>query len=83
MTFDFNSKTMANPIKGTWHFSYSALRAMCVINYSQSLLHQLKNAELIVLQRERECCDFGRFLLGQSGRSVTSDSCQHQRDALR
>lgn len=47
------------PIKVTWHSSCSALREMRVIDYSKSLLRQLKNVELIELQRERECCGFG------------------------
>lgn len=47
------------PIKVTWHSSCSALREMKVIEYSKSLLRQLKNVELIELQRERECCGFG------------------------
>ena len=44
------------PIKVTWHSSCSALREMRVIDHSKSLVRQLKNVELIELQRERECC---------------------------
>ena len=47
------------PIKATWHSSCSALREMGVIEHSKSLIRQLKNVELIELQRERECCGFG------------------------
>jgi len=47
------------PIKVTWHSSCSALREMRVIEYSKSLVRQLKNVEVIELQRERECCGFG------------------------
>ena len=47
------------PIKVTWHSSCSALREMRVIDHSKSLVRQLKNVELIELQRERECCGFG------------------------
>ncbi|MCB1824175.1 MAG: (Fe-S)-binding protein, partial [Candidatus Competibacteraceae bacterium] len=47
------------PIKITWHSSCSALREMRVIDYSKSLVRQLKNVEMIELQRERECCGFG------------------------
>jgi L-lactate dehydrogenase complex protein LldE len=47
------------PIKVTWHSSCSALREMGVIEYSKSLVRQLKNVEVIELQRERECCGFG------------------------
>ena len=47
------------PIKVTWHSSCSALREMGVIGYSKSLVRQLKNVEVIELQRERECCGFG------------------------
>lgn len=48
-----------DPLKVTWHSSCSALREMGVIEYSKSLVRQLKNVELIELQRERECCGFG------------------------
>ena len=47
------------PIKVTWHSSCSALREMKVIEYSKTLLRQLRDVELIELQRERECCGFG------------------------
>jgi len=48
-----------NPIKVTWHSSCHALREMGVIEYSKSLIRQLKNVELIELQNETECCGFG------------------------
>ncbi len=48
-----------DPLKVTWHSSCSALREMGVIEHSKSLVRQLKNVELIELQRERECCGFG------------------------
>lgn len=48
-----------DPLKVTWHSSCSALREMGVIEYSKSLVRQLKNVQLIELQRERECCGFG------------------------
>lgn len=48
-----------DPLKVAWHSSCSALREMGVIEYSKSLVRQLKNVELIELQRERECCGFG------------------------
>lgn len=47
------------PIKVTWHSSCSALREMKIIDYSKMLLRQLRQVELIELQRERECCGFG------------------------
>lgn len=50
---------LGRPIKVTWHSSCSALREMGVIEHAKSLLRQLKNVELIELQRERECCGFG------------------------
>lgn len=56
---DVKLEDRGNPIKITWHSSCSALREMRVIEYSKSLLRQLKNVELIELQRERECCGFG------------------------
>lgn len=56
---DVKLEDRGQPIKITWHSSCSALREMRVIEYSKSLLRQLKNVELIELQRERECCGFG------------------------
>lgn len=47
------------PIKVTWHSSCSALREMQSIGYSKALLRQLRQVELIELQREQECCGFG------------------------
>ena len=47
------------PIKVTWHSSCHAMREMHVIEYSKSLIRQLKNVELVELQNEHECCGFG------------------------
>jgi L-lactate dehydrogenase complex protein LldE len=56
---DVKLEDRGQPIRVTWHSSCSALREMRVIDYSKSLLRQLRNVELIELQRERECCGFG------------------------
>jgi L-lactate dehydrogenase complex protein LldE len=47
------------PIKVTWHSSCHALREMHIIEYSKSLIRQLKNVQLVELQNESECCGFG------------------------
>ncbi len=47
------------PIRVAWHSSCKALRDMKVIGDSKQLIRQLKNVELIELERERECCGFG------------------------
>ena len=47
------------PIKVTWHSSCHALREMGVTEDSKSLIRQLKNVELVELQRESDCCGFG------------------------
>jgi L-lactate dehydrogenase complex protein LldE len=47
------------PIKVTWHSSCHALREMRVTEDSKSLIRQLKNVELVELQREQDCCGFG------------------------
>lgn len=47
------------PTKVTWHSSCHAMREMGVIEDSKSLIRQLKNVELIELDRETECCGFG------------------------
>ena len=47
------------PIKVTWHSSCHALREMGVTGDSKSLIRQLKNVELVELQRESDCCGFG------------------------
>ena len=56
---DVKLEDRGQPIQVTWHSTCSALREMRVIEYSKSLLRQLKNVELIELQREHECCGFG------------------------
>jgi len=48
-----------DPIKVTWHSSCHALREMGTTEDSKSLIRQLKNVDLIELQRETECCGFG------------------------
>lgn len=47
------------PEKVTWHSSCHALREMDVVEDSKSLIRQLKNVELIELEKEYECCGFG------------------------
>jgi L-lactate dehydrogenase complex protein LldE len=47
------------PIKVTWHSSCHAMREMKVAEDSKTLLRQLKNVELIELEKEYECCGFG------------------------
>lgn len=56
---DIKLEDQGPPIKVTWHSTCSALREMKVIGHSKSLLRQLRNVELIELQREHECCGFG------------------------
>ena len=48
-----------NPIKVTWHSSCHAMREMKVTEDSKSLIRQLKNVELVELENEYECCEFG------------------------
>ena len=43
----------------TWHSSCHALREMGVIEDSKSLIRQLRNVQLVELEREDECCGFG------------------------
>lgn len=45
--------------KVTWHSNCHALRAAKSIESSKNLIRQLKNVELIELEREEECCGFG------------------------
>lgn len=47
------------PITVTWHSSCHALREMKITEDSKSLIRQLKNVELMELEREYECCGFG------------------------
>lgn len=46
-------------IKVTWHSNCHALRVSKSVESSKSLIRQLKNVELIELEREEECCGFG------------------------
>ncbi len=45
--------------KITWHSNCHALRVAKTIESSKKLIRQLKNVELIELEREEECCGFG------------------------
>jgi L-lactate dehydrogenase complex protein LldE len=47
------------PIKVTWHSSCHAKREMEIGNAPKQLLRQLKDVEIIELEREDECCGFG------------------------
>ena len=47
------------PTTITWHSSCHAMREMDVIRHSKALIRQLKNVNLVELQRESECCGFG------------------------
>jgi len=48
-----------DPVKVTWHSSCHAMREMKVIEDSKTLIRQLRNVELIELEKEYECCGFG------------------------
>ena len=47
------------PIKVTWHSSCHAKREMEIGDAPKQLLRQLKDVEIIELEREDECCGFG------------------------
>ena len=47
------------PVKVTWHSSCHAKREFGLGDEAKQLLHQLKNVELVELEREDECCGFG------------------------
>lgn len=46
-------------IKVTWHSNCHALRVAKSIEANKKIISQLKNVELIELEREEECCGFG------------------------
>ncbi len=50
---------LGDPIKVTWHTSCQAKREMEIGDTPKQLLGQLKNVELLELEREDECCGFG------------------------
>jgi L-lactate dehydrogenase complex protein LldE len=50
---------LGDPIKVTWHTSWHAKRVMEIGNAPKQLLGQLKNVELLELEREDECCGYG------------------------
>ncbi len=56
---DMTLEDRGDPVRVTLHTSCSAWREMGVAEESKQLLGQLKNVELVTLQRERECCGFG------------------------
>ena len=47
------------PVKITWHSSCHAKREYGLGDEAKLLLRQLKNVELVELEREDECCGFG------------------------
>ena len=50
---------LGDPIKVTWHTSCHAKREMEIGDAPKELLRQLKDVELLELEREDECCGFG------------------------
>lgn len=54
-----NYEDKGEKTKVTWHSNCHALRVAKSIESSKSLIRQLKNVELIELEREEECCGFG------------------------
>ena len=56
-----------SPVKVTWHSSCHSLREMNVIEESKSLIRQLKNVELVELEKEYECCGFGGIFSVKQG----------------
>ena len=47
------------PVKVTWHSSCHAKREYGLGDEAKQLVRQLKNVELVELERENECCGFG------------------------
>lgn len=56
---DVRLEDLGEPVRVTWHSSCHAMREMRIIEQSKSLIRQLRNVELIELEREHECCGFG------------------------
>ena len=50
---------LGNPIKVTWHTSCHVKREMEIRDAPKKLLRQLKDVELLELEREDECSGFG------------------------
>ena len=50
---------LGGPVKVTWHSSCHAKREYGLGDEAKQLLRQLKNVELVELERENECCGFG------------------------
>lgn len=48
-----------DPVKVTWHSSCHAKREYGLGDEAEQLLRQLKNVELVELERKNECCGFG------------------------
>ena len=68
---DIKLQDRGDPIKVTWHSSCHALREMRITEDSKSLIRQLKNVDLIELQKETDCCGFGgTFAVKQPGISA-------------
>ncbi|MDE6886902.1 MAG: (Fe-S)-binding protein [Helicobacteraceae bacterium] len=54
-----NYEDKGEKVKVAWHSNCHALRVAKSVGSSKSLIRQLKNVELIELEREEECCGFG------------------------
>lgn len=52
-------KDRGRPVKATWHSSCHAMREMGVIDDAKTLIGQLRNVDLVTLEKEEECCGFG------------------------
>ncbi|MCP4042330.1 MAG: (Fe-S)-binding protein [Gammaproteobacteria bacterium] len=56
---DIRLEDLGEPVKITWHGSCSMQRKLGIDSEPRALLGQLKNVELVELERSSECCGFG------------------------
>lgn len=54
-----NYDDIGEKVKVTWHSNCHALRVAKSVEYSKTIIRQLKNVELVELDKEDECCGFG------------------------
>lgn len=54
-----NYEDKGEKTKVTWHSNCHALRVAKSIESSKAIIRQLKNIELVELEKEEECCGFG------------------------
>ena len=80
---DLKLEDLGQPVKVTLHSSCHAQREQGVLDQPKALLRQLRNVELVELERERECCGFGGAFSVREPGLAAAMACDKAEDARR